>query len=112
LTEEAGTRRGAGQKVSHASESLDGREKQLIALAVTSVEARIRNGTASAQELLHFLKLASSRERLEQTKLENEAKLAEARIAEAAAGQRTDGMYERAILAMRSYAGHGDVDAL
>ena len=49
--------------------TLEGREDQLIAAAMDLVERRIAEGTASAQETVHFLKLGSVRNQLEQNKL-------------------------------------------
>lgn len=43
----------------------EARENQLISLAVDLVEQRLLDGTASAQEVTHFLKLGSMREKLE-----------------------------------------------
>ena len=43
----------------------EAREQQLIALAVDLVEQRLIDGTASAQETTHFLKLASRKAKLE-----------------------------------------------
>ena len=43
----------------------EAREKQLIALAMDVAEERLRNGTASSQEVTHFLKLGSMREQKE-----------------------------------------------
>ena len=47
-----------------------GREDQLISLAIDLAEKQLREGTASAQVTTHFLKLASSKEKLEREKLE------------------------------------------
>jgi hypothetical protein len=50
----------------------DGREKQLIAIAVDLAEKQILAGTASAQVITHYLKLGSSREQLEQQRIRHE----------------------------------------
>ena len=50
----------------------EGREMQLINLAMDLVEQRLRDGTASAQETTHVLKLGSIRNQLEVKKLEKE----------------------------------------
>ena len=81
------------------------REQQMIALAVDAVERRIRNGTASAQELTHYLKLASSREELEQEKLRKENQLREAQIEQMASAARIEELYKSALDAMRAYGG-------
>lgn len=86
------------------------REQQLISLAVDLVEKRLIEGTASSQETTHFLKLASSRTRLEKQKLEEENKLlrAKTKAIEDAADMKE--LYKDAIDAMRRYSGYGGSD--
>ena len=86
----------------------EGRENQLISLAADLVETRLRDGTASAQETTHFLKLGSTRERLEQQRLEQENELLKAKIEALASNKRIEELYENAIESMRVYGGHGD----
>ena len=81
------------------------RERQLISLALDCVEERMRNGTASAQEYVHFLKLASTKEQLELEKIRSENELLQAKKAALESAKRTEEMYTKAIAAMRSYAG-------
>jgi len=65
----------------------------------------MRSGVASSQVITQFLKLGSSRELLEQQRLEYENKLTQSRI-EAMEGQkRVEAMYKEALDAMRSYSG-------
>ncbi len=58
----------------------EGREQQLIDAAVTLAEQQLLDGTASAQVITHYLKLGSTRERLEQERIMQENKLAAAKI--------------------------------
>lgn len=88
----------------------DGRERQLIAAAVDLAEEQIRSGTASAQVITHFLKLATVREKLEQKRLENENRLLEAKVESLASAARVEELYKNALAAMKSYAGRGSVD--
>lgn len=88
--------------------TLEGRENQLIGLAVDLAEQQLSQGTASAQVVVHFLKLATTRERLEQEKLRRENLLLEAKSESMASGKRVEELYEGAIQAMRSYKGDGD----
>ena len=53
----------------------ESRENQLISLAVDLVEQRLREGTASSQETTHFLKLGSTKSKLELEKLKGESEL-------------------------------------
>lgn len=88
----------------------EARENEMVAMAFDATERRIKNGDASSQELVHFLKLGSSRERLEQQRLEHENELTRVKI-EAAAGQkRIEELYANAIDAMRSYSGQAPLD--
>jgi hypothetical protein len=82
----------------------------LISLAHDLAEERLRAGTASAQEVTHFLKLGSSRERLEQERLRNENNLTQAKIEGLAQQKRIEELYVVAINAMRSYAGHDPLE--
>ncbi len=83
----------------------EAREQQMIALAVDCVEERMRNGTASAQEYVHFLRLATTKQQLELEKIRNENELLIAKKEALEAAKRTEEMYTKAISAMRSYAG-------
>lgn len=85
----------------------EARENQLIALAVDLVEQRLRDGTASAQETTHFLKLASRKAKLEaeRAELENELIKAKTQAIHDQADIKT--LYKDAIAAMRRYSGHG-----
>lgn len=83
----------------------EARENQLIAYAYDSVEERILNGTASAQELVHFLKLGSSKEKLEKERLEEENKLLRAKTKALESGDEKKQLYKDAINAMLRYAG-------
>ena len=45
--------------------SVEARENQMIALAVDLAEKQLMEGTASSQVITHYLKLGSTKERLE-----------------------------------------------
>jgi len=83
----------------------DAREKQLIALSMNLVEERLLNGTASAQEVCHFLKLGSMEKQLEMEKLKKENKLLEAKTDAIASQQRSEELFAKAIEAMKTYSG-------
>ena len=83
-------------------------ENQCVALAVNLVKQRLMNGTASSQETVHFLKLASSKSRLEQRLLETEIQLKEAKTKQIESEERREELFTQAIEAMRRYGGHGD----
>jgi len=88
----------------------EAREKQMIALAVDSVEERMRSGKASAQEYVHFLKLATEKEELEKEKLRKENQLREAQIEQMASNARVEELYKSALDAMRAYGGQEPIE--
>lgn len=83
----------------------EARENQLISLAINLAEQQLREGSAASQVITHFLKLASTRERLEQSRLENENLLLSAKIEQIASGKRMEELYEKALNAMKTYRG-------
>lgn len=86
--------------------TLKEKEDHLIGLAVDLVEQKLRNGTATSQETTHLLKLASTRERLEQERLEAQIALDQAKIESLEAQGRLEELYGEAISWMKRYAGH------
>jgi hypothetical protein len=88
----------------------ESRENQMAALAMDLVEQRLRDGTASSQETTHFLKLVSSRAKLEQERLRLENGLVAAKTKALADAEEIKVLYEEALKAMRRYGGHGDED--
>ena len=88
----------------------ESRENQMAALAMDLVEQRLRDGTASSQETTHFLKLVSSRAKLEQERLRLENDLVAAKTKALADAEEIKVLYEEALKAMRRYGGHGDED--
>lgn len=83
----------------------EGREKQLIASAYDLAENLIDTGKAPAPVIMHFLKMGSSREILEQRMIDRNIHLADARIEEIQSSKRIEALYGEAMDAMRSYQG-------
>ena len=88
----------------------ESRENQMIALAVDLAEQQLRDGTASSQLITHYLKLGSTKERLEKEKLEEENKLLRAKTKALADSADMKELYSEAIKAMRKYSGQDDQD--
>lgn len=86
----------------------EAREQQLISLAVDLVEQRLIDGTASSQETTHFLKLATSKYRLETEKLRTDNELNAAKTQAIKSAENQEQLYKEAIAAMRRYSGQGD----
>jgi hypothetical protein len=81
------------------------RENQLVSLAIDLAEKQLAEGTASAQVITHYLKVGSSREKLEQERLFRENELLGARVDTLASARKVEELYAAALDAMRSYAG-------
>lgn len=81
------------------------RENSLVSKAHDLAERQIEEGTASSQVITHFLKLGSTRERLEQQRLEHENELTRVKIEALESQARIEELYVNAINAMRNYAG-------
>lgn len=90
--------------------SPEARENQLISLAYDEVERRIRDGTATSQELVHFLKLGSSRDRIEKEILSHQNELIQAKTEALQSAKHIEELYSNAIEAMRSYTGSAGSD--
>jgi len=86
------------------------RENQLINYAVDLAEKQLREGTASAAVITHYLKLATTREKLEQTKLERQNILLEAQTEALNSAADMEKLYAKAIKAMSTYSGNVDDD--
>ena len=90
--------------------TVEAREAELIALAVDVAEEQLRNRTASSQVITHYLKLGSTREKLEKERLEQENKLLKAKTEVLESEKRMEEAYEKAIQAMRLYSGLSRVE--
>ncbi len=88
----------------------EAREKQLISLAVDQAEKQLREGTASTQVLVHFLRLGSIRAEIEKELLEKQRDLAAAKTESIKSGQHMEELYLKAVEAMRRYSGQDEGD--
>jgi hypothetical protein len=102
-------RTGNRGRPSRPATTSEGRENQLVSLATDLAERQLTEGTASSQVITHFLKLASTREQLEQERLQRENLLLSAKVDQIASAKRIEELYEVALNAMRQYSGR-DVD--
>lgn len=81
----------------------EGREQQLIALAVNLAEKQLRDGTASPSVINHYLKMASRREELEREILEEQKKLIGAKAQSISESKDQEQLAKAAIEAMKNY---------
>lgn len=86
--------------------SLENREQQMISLAVDLAEQQLIDGTASSQLITHYLKLATTREKIEQETMLANQKLIKAKVESLESASRIEELYSEAISAMKRYGGN------
>lgn len=107
--------KGKADKVSVSKKSMkpaltpEARENQLISLAVDLAEKQLIEGTASSQVITHYLKLGSTKERIEKEILEKQKELIEAKTQNLQSVKRIEELYTDALEAMRNYGGGTNV---
>lgn len=85
--------------------SPEARELELVGLAYDLLEERLRNGSASSQEVTTLIKFGSTREALEQLQIEHNIELSRVKAERLADVDRVENLMQEAIDAMRSYQG-------
>lgn len=88
----------------------EARENQLIALAVDLAEKQLIEGTASSQVITHYLKLGSTKEKIEKEILAEQKKLIEAKTEALVSAKNVEELYANALNAMKTYNGSGEDD--
>ena len=88
----------------------EARENQMISLAIDLVEKRLLDGSASSQETTHFLKLATTKAKLEKEILEKQKELLAAKTESIKSAKRVEELYSKALKAMQNYQGNGNPD--
>lgn len=89
----------------HPARTPEDRENQMIALAVDLAEQQLRDGTASAQVITHYLKLGSTKEKIEKEILEEQKKLIVAKTDALESAKRVEELYSNALEAFKKYSG-------
>lgn len=90
--------------------TIEGRNNQLIDLAFSLVERRFHDGTASAQETVHFLRLGAAEQRLKEEKLRHESLLLETRMKEMESRTSGEELLNKALAAFKGYSGQEPID--
>lgn len=90
--------------------TIEGRENQLINKAMNLAEEQIEHGTATSQVITHFLKLGTTREKLEQDKLKRENDLLRAKVEHLEQAKVVEELYADALRAMKTYSGQEEID--
>lgn len=86
------------------------RENQMINLAVNLAEQQLRDGTASSSVICHYLKLGSTKEKIEKDILEKQAKLIDAKTQSLNDAKDLKELYGAALDAIKVYTGKADED--
>lgn len=88
----------------------EAREQQLVALSYDLAEIQLLKGTASSQVMSHFLKIGSTREKIELQKIKQETLLVEAKVKDISNVEDMKKLYGDAMDAMRGYSGQAVTD--
>lgn len=88
----------------------ESREDQLVALAINLAEEQLLAGTASSQVISHFLKIGSTKERIEKEILSEQKELVKAKTEALKSEKRVEELYTEALNAMRRYSGQARVE--
>ena len=99
-----------GGRIDQLALTPEAREQQLIEKAERLVERRLEDGSASAQEVCHFLKLASMRERTERQILEKKVELLTAQTEALKSAANMESLYKDAMSMFKKYSGVEDED--
>lgn len=86
----------------------EAREKQMISLATDVAEKQLRDGTASAQVIVHYLRLGTEITRLQRVKLERETALLTAKTDAIESEKERAQKYDEVVAALRKYSGQSD----
>lgn len=90
--------------------SPEARENQMISLAIDLAERQLMEGTASSQVITHFLKLGSTKEKIEKEILEKQKELISAKTESLQSAKRMEEMYAETMSAIRDYRGEAPRD--
>ena len=93
------------QKKMRPATTPEARENQMIALAVDLAEKQLIEGTASSQVITHYLKLATTKEKIEREILEKQKELIVAKTENLQSAKRIEELYSNALKAMQNYCG-------
>ena len=83
----------------------EARENQMVSYAIDLAEKQLIEGTASSQVITHYLKLGSTKEKLEKDILVQQRELMQAKTKMIQSAQEVEVLYREALEAMRSYSG-------
>lgn len=85
--------------------TIEARENQLVSLAMDLAEKQLEEGTASSQVITHWLKIGSTKEKIEKEILIKQKDLLEAKTEALQSQKRVEELYANALKAMKTYSG-------
>lgn len=88
----------------------EAQENRMISMAMDLAEQRLLDGTASNQLICHFLKLGSTKERLEKEMMEKQMRNLDAKTEAIESSKRVEELYSEAIDAFKRYNGYLEED--
>ena len=103
-------KRGRQKKLGPPAKTIEGRENQMISLAVDVAEQQLAAGIASAQVITHYLRLGTTKARLEKEKLAKENQLLTAKTEALQSAKKVEELYAKALTAMRAYSGQSPLE--
>ena len=82
----------------------EARENQLVKLATDLAEKQLAEGTASSQVIIHYLRLATAKEKSQLKKLEMESELLSAKTSQIISAEEANDRLNKAIAAFTEYS--------
>lgn len=87
----------------------EGRENQMIALAMDLAEKRLRDGTASNQLIVEFVKRGATKTLLEKEIMEEQKEMLKAKTEQLKMAKNIEELYSNALRVMQEYSGSEEV---
>lgn len=88
----------------------EAQEQRMINLSMKQAEKMLQEGRAPAQIVVHFLKLATEKTKLENEKLRADTEMSKSKSEVMQSQKHSEELYDKAIKAFKSYGGGGFED--
>lgn len=98
------------KKKKRPSLSAQEKENEMISLATDLAEKQLRDGTATSQVIVHYLKLGTMQHQKEMEELEEKVKHLQAKTESLNTAQHIEELYSEAISAVKKYQGIEEID--
>ena len=91
-----------------SASTMEGMENECIALSYELAKKRLVEGTATSAEIVHFLKLGSMKEQLDEELIRKDMALKDAKIESLQTNKQIEEMFSEAMRYMSRYQGYFD----